>query len=331
MGKIVEKTTERATKLSEKIINKLRVVVLPGFDGMPLYDVLVFFFRGLFKGVLTYRAAAISYNFFLAMVPLVLFLFTLIPYVTSESLQGSLMEIINELMPSNIFAEVQSTIVEIISRPKKGLMSLGFVMSIYFATNGVDAILEGFNQSYHRIKTWPWWMQKIYAFLLMVVISFLGIISTLSLTFGKVMITSLSKFDIINDNVIIYLLFIIQWIVIILMSLLSVSLLYYYGQKKDKNRNYRFLSVGSIFATGLFIIGGLIIKAYFENFSNYNVLYGSLGTLIILMVWIYYNAIILLIGFELNTSIQRSKEISDHREQMNTGSDSIFSKKTNFE
>ncbi len=282
---------------------------------MPLYDVLVFFFKGLFKGVLTYRAAAISYNFFLALVPLVLFLFTLIPYVTSESLQGSLLEILDELIPSNIYSEVHSTIVEIISRPKSGLMSLGFLMSLWFATNGVDAILEGFNQSYHRIQTWPWWMQKIYAFLLMVVISFLGFIATLSLTFGKVVITSLGKYEIINDNVTIYLLFIVQWAIIILMSLLSTSILYYYGQRRETKRNYRFLSVGSILSTSLFIVGGLTIKMYFENFSNYNVLYGSLGTLIILMVWIYYNAIILLIGFELNTSIRRSKEIFDHKEQ----------------
>lgn len=314
--KIYRKVSEKASNLSDNIVDKLRVIVLPGFYGMPLYDVLVFFFRGLFRGVLTYRAAAIAYNFFLALVPLVLFLFTLIPYVTSESLQGSLLDIMDQLIPSNIFTEVQSTIVEIISRPKTGLMSLGFLMTIYFATNGVDAILEGFNQSYHRMQTWPWWMQKIYAFLLMVVISFLGFVSTLFLTFGKVMINTLGKYDMINADVTIYLLFIIQWGVIIIMSLLSVSILYYYGQKRGEKRNYSFFSVGSILSTSLFIVGGLIIKAYFENFSNYNVLYGSLGTLIILLVWIYYNAIILLIGFELNTSIRRSKELSDLREEI---------------
>lgn len=313
---IYRKVSEKASNLSDNIVDKLRVIVLPGFYGMPLYDVLVFFFRGLFRGVLTYRAAAIAYNFFLALVPLVLFLFTLIPYVTSESLQGSLLDIMDQLIPSNIFTEVQSTIVEIISRPKTGLMSLGFLMTIYFATNGVDAILEGFNQSYHRMQTWPWWMQKIYAFLLMVVISFLGFVSTLFLTFGKVMINTLGKYDMINADVTIYLLFIIQWGVIIIMSLLSVSILYYYGQKRGEKRNYSFFSVGSILSTSLFIVGGLIIKAYFENFSNYNVLYGSLGTLIILLVWIYYNAIILLIGFELNTSIRRSKELSDLREEI---------------
>lgn len=292
---------------------RLKVIVLPGFDSMPLYYVLIFFFRGLFKGVLTYRAAAIAYNFFLALVPLILFLFTLIPYVTSTNYQSELLDLLDDVIPSNIWTMVESTLVEIISRPKSGLLSLGFLMAIYFATNGVDAIIEGFNQSYHRIKTWPWWKQKIYAFLLMVVMSFLGFISMLFLTSGKFIINTLGKYDIITGQVTIFLLLIIQWLVIIAVLLLSVSMLYYFGQKKENKEDYRFFSAGSILSTGLFIVGGLLLKTYFENFSNYNVLYGSIGSLIILLVWLFYNALIILIGFELNTSIRRSKELSDSK------------------
>ncbi len=297
-------------KIGDKIRAKLRLIILPGFDGMPLYDVLVFFVRGLFKGVLTYRASAIAYNFFLALVPLILFLFTLIPYVTTSNFQNTLLDIMDEVIPSNIFVMVKSTIVEIISRPKSGLLSLGFLLAIYFATNGIDAVLEGFNQSYHRIKTWPWWLQKIYAFLLMTVISFFGFISMLFLTTGKFIINTLGKYDIITNDTTIYLLLVVQWFVVVGTLLLNVSLLYYFGHRKDKNLHYRFFSAGSIFSTGLFIVGGLLLKLYFENFSNYNMLYGSIGSLIILLVWIFYNALIILVGFELNTSIRRSKEVA---------------------
>jgi|TARA_B100001971_G_C18214006_1_gene552620 membrane protein len=303
--------TLKLEKLDQSIRKKLRFIVLPGFDGMPLYNVLVFFFRGLFKGVLTYRAAAIAYNFFLALIPLILFLFTLIPYVTTSNLQNSLLDLMDELIPSNIFSMIKSTLVEIISRPKSGLMSLVFLLTVYFATNGVDAILEGFNQSYHRIQTWPWWKQKFYAFLLMTVISFLGFISMLFLTSGKLIINTLDKYDIITGQVTLYLILIIQWLIIIGNLLLSVSILYYFGQRKDKNRRYRFVSAGSVLSTGLFIVGGLLLKLYFENFSNYNVLYGSIGSLIILLVWLYFNALIILIGFELNTSIRRSKRMAE--------------------
>jgi len=303
--------------LGNNIGNRLKIIVLPGFDGMPLYGVLVFFFRGLFKGVLTYRAAAIAYNFFLALIPLILFLFTLIPYVTTTNFKGELLELLDEVIPSNIYSMVKSTLVEIISRPKSGLLSLGFLMAIYFSTNGVDAILEGFNQSYHRIKTWPWWKQKFYAFLLMTVITFLGFISMLFLTSGKLIINTLGKYEIIAGGVSLFLLLIIQWIVIVGNLLLSVSILYYFGQRKENKRNYKFFSSGSILSTGLFIVGGLLLKAYFENFSNYNVIYGSIGSLIILLVWLFYNSLIILVGFELNTSIRRSKEISDARLESN--------------
>ena len=212
---------------------------------------------------------------------------------------------------------IKSTLVEIISRPKTGLMSLVFLLAIYFATNGVDAILEGFNQSYHRIQTWPWWKQKFYAFLLMTVISFLGFISMLFLTSGKLIINTLGKYDIITSDVTLYLLLIIQWFIIVGNLLLSVSMLYYFGSRKDKDAKYKFVSAGSILSTGLFIVGGLLLKLYFENFSNYNVLYGSIGSLIILLVWIYYNSLIILIGFELNISIRRSKKIADANKTIN--------------
>jgi len=300
-------------RIGVNISQKLRIVVLPGFEGMPLYDVLVFFLRGLFKGVLTYRASAIAYNFFLALIPLILFLFTLIPYVTSSDFQGTLLDVMDEIIPSNIFLMVKSTIVEIISRPKGGLLSLGFLMAIYFATNGVDAVMEGFNQSYHRKKTWPWWLQKIYAFFLMTVISFLGFIAMIFLTSGKLIVNTLSEFDIITSAVTMYLLLTIQWFIVIGTLLLSVSILYYFGHPKDKKYHYTFFSAGSILTTSLFILGGLLLKLYFENFSNYNVLYGSIGSLIILLVWLFYNSLLILIGFELNASIRRSKEIADAR------------------
>ncbi len=287
----------------------LRMIVLPGFDGMPLYDVLVFFFRGLFKGVLTYRASAIAYNFFLALIPFIMFLFNLIPFVTSEHYQTYLLDLIQELIPSNIYLMVKSTIEEIISRPHQGLLSAGFFMAIYFATNGVDAILEGFNQSYHSFETRPWWKQKLVAFSLMLVLSVLIFVSFLLLGFGELSIQLLTDKHMITSKLSIFALQFLRWLVILFFTFLSTSLLYYFGQLKTGKEHvrYRFFSAGSILATGLFIVGGVVIKLYFENFSRYNILYGSIGSLIILLVWIYYNAFIILIGFELNNSIRRSR------------------------
>ncbi len=287
---------------------KLRFIVLPGFEGMPLYDVLVFFFRGLFKGVITYRAAAIAFNFFLALIPFILLIFTLIPFVTTINFQKDMLDMLDKLIPSNIYNMAESTLTEIISRPSTKLLSVVSMLAIYFSVNGIDAILEGFNQSYHQSEMWPWWKQKVQAFLLVIGLSILIFISMTLLNFGKHIINYFSTQEIITHQLTLFSLTILQWLIILFSILLSISFLYYFGQAKDRDINkYRFISPGSLLATILFIAGGLLLKMYFENFSRYNLVYGSIGSLIILMIWLYYNAIILLIGFELNASIRKSR------------------------
>lgn len=282
--------------------------MLPGFEGMPLYDVLAFFFRGLFKGVITYRAAAIAFNFFLALIPFILLIFTLIPFVTTINFQNDMLDMLDKLIPSNIYSMAESTLTEIISRPSTKLLSVVSMLSIYFSVNGIDTILEGFNQSYHQTEIWPWWKQKVQAFLLVVGLSLLIFISMTLLNFGKHIISYLSDHEIITHQLTIFSLTILQWLIILFSILLSISFLYYFGQAKDREVNqYRFISPGSLLATILFVVGGLLLKMYFENFSRYNLVYGSIGSLIILMIWLYYNAIILLIGFELNASIRKSR------------------------
>lgn len=308
MDNLPEQIRTPLIRLDDWFHRKLKFIVLPGFDGMALYDVLSFFFQGLFKGVLTYRAAAIAFNFFLALVPFILFLFTLIPFITSEDYQADILSLMNELIPEEIFRIFESTIVEILSRPSTGLLSLVFVMAVYFATNGIDAIIEGFGQSYHETDTYSWWKQKLAAFLMMMALSLMIVVSMSFLAFGKVTIYFLAEQQLITDRTTIIFFRILQWLIIILITLTGISLLYYFGQPKDRQRNkYRFYSPGAILGTTLFVVGGLLIKLYFENFARYNLLYGSIGSIIILLVWLYYNAIILLIGFELNASIRQSK------------------------
>ena len=297
-----------SVKLERWLQKKLSFIVLPGFDGMPLYDVLVFFFQGLFKGVVTYRAAAIAFNFFLALIPFALFIVTLIPFVTTPYLQVDLLDLLDEIIPASVYNLAESTIIEIVSRPSSGVLSIVSLLAIYFSVNGIDAILEGFNQSFHQTEIWPWWKQKVQAFFLMLSLSILIFLSMSLLGFGKDIINLLKVQGIITGKFTLLALVALQWLIIILSILLSISLLYYFGQQKDREVNkYRFFSPGSILATTLFVFGGVLLKMYFENFSRYNLLYGSIGSLIILLIWLYYNAIILLIGYELNVSIRKSR------------------------
>jgi membrane protein len=305
------KVKKAGKTIGGKIKEKLRLIIIPGFDDMPLYDVLLFFFRGISKGVLAYRASAIAFNFIIALFPMMLFLFTLIPFVTSPTFQANLFELLDDVIPSNIFALIEGTIQEIISRPRNGLLSLTFILGIYFAANGMDAVMEGFNQGYYKVQTWSWIRQKLRAILLMFAISILALISVSLLMSGKLIIHTLENYHLVKGNFVILLLGSLQWLIIVINILLSVSILYYFGQRKDKSRTYRFFSAGSILSTALFILGSSVLKIYFENFTRYNLLYGSIGSLIILMVWIYYNSLILLIGYELDSAIRRSKLIEE--------------------
>ncbi len=306
------KTIKKTGKsFSSKLRDLLRRIVIPGFEGMPLYDVLVFFFRGLTKGVLAHRASAIAFNFFIALFPMLLFLFNLIPFVTTTTFQTNLFELLDDVIPANIFELMEGTISEILSHPRNDLLSLTFVLGIYFAANGMDSIMESFNQGYYKARKWSWVKQKTRAILLMFAISVLGLTSVALLMSGKLLVHLLETYNVVKGELVIFLLQFLQWTIIIANMLLSVSVLYYFGQPKDKGRTYRFFSVGSILATALFILGSSVLKIYFENFSRYNLLYGSIGSLLVLMVWIYYNSFILLIGFELNAAIRRSKLIEE--------------------
>lgn len=303
---IIAKLKSLSRQLKERIEAILRLLILPGFDEVPLYDVLVFFGKGIFKGALTIRAAAVAFNFFLAIFPFILFIFTLIPYIPIESFQETLMGLFEDIIPPNTFHEVEETITEIVMRQNTGLLSLSFILTFIFSTNGISAIMDGFNGTWHGIDTKNWLQQRLSAVFLLVVLSFFVVLAIALITTGGVLIKSLIASGWIDGGFTAQLLQISRWFVIVFLTFFSLSMLYYYAPAKRKD--YRFISPGSILATALFIVGTLAFNFYISNFSRYNALYGSIGTLIIFMMWLYFNALILLIGFELNASILQAKK-----------------------
>ncbi|MDA3943981.1 MAG: YihY/virulence factor BrkB family protein [Bacteroidetes bacterium] len=302
---LIQKVKNRYHKRQDQLIAFLRLLILPGFDEMPLYDVLVFFGKGLFKGSVSTRAAAVAYSFFLAIFPFIIFIFTLIPYLPIDNFQQTLLTLFQDIIPPNTYAEVEQTITEIVMRQNSGLLSLSFILTFIFSTNGVSAIIDGFSGTWHTFDTKTWIQQQLSAMFLTTVLSVLVIIAIALITTGGVIIQWLIDKEMIFGGLTANLLQFFRWFVIVLLTFFCLSMLYYYAPSKRKE--YRFISPGSILSTALFIIGTLAFNFYISNFSRYNALYGSIGTLIIFMVWLYFNALILLIGFELNVSIRRAK------------------------
>jgi len=280
-------------------------IILPGFDDMPLYDVAKFFFQGIFQGYITARASSIAFSFFLAIFPMVIVFFTLIPFIPIDNFQEILLSFIENILPEQTKDIIRQTLVDIIERPRSGLLSLTFVLAIVFATNGFDSIIGAFNTTYHTIETRSWIKQKLISTLLFFIISVIIIISIAMITTGSYFLKFLVEQHILTSSITFYLLESVKWLILIAMFFFTISFIYYLAPAKASK--FRFISAGSSLATLLSVIASLGFNYYVQNFSSYNALYGSIGTLLIILIWIYFNAIILLIGFELNASIQSAR------------------------
>ncbi len=310
--KLAERVNQRIAN-SKTIIGVerfLRKLILPGFDAMPLYDVLRFFIIGFMRGAVSLRASAISFNFFLALFPAILFFFTLIPYIPVEGFQDSLFGLMQDIIPKQSFSMVKETLYDIIKRPRSGLLSMGFILALYFATNGVSSIIEAFNQTYHTIETRSFFQQKLVSLVLMVFLSLLIVVAIILITIGPLVVDFIAEYGLFRDRFYLNLIIASKWIVLVFMFLAMFSLLYHFGPAKKLN--FRFINAGSTLATLLTILTSIGFNYYVTNFSRYNTLYGSIGTLLVFLLWIYLNSIILLIGFELNASISRARRIQQN-------------------
>ena len=288
-------------RIGEQLIERAEKISLPFFDGVPLYDVALFFWRSIVDGSITTRASAIAFSFFIAFFPAVLFLFTLIPYIPIENFHDELFRLIQEVVPDSTYKTIEVTVSDIILRPRGGLLSLGFVMALVFATNGLASMMSAFDATIHSINRRSWLSQRLAATLLLIILAVLLTLAIALLTGGKFVIAYLQELDILRDSFTVFLLNFGKWIVIIALFFFANSFLYYMAPAK-KTR-WRFISAGSTLATVLSIGALAGFSYYINNFSQYNKLYGSIGTLLIILFLMYIMSLILLVGFELNASI----------------------------
>ncbi len=291
--------------IKDKLIERAEKVSLPFFDGVPLYDVALFFWRSIVDGSIATRASAIAFSFFIAFFPTVLFLFTLIPYIPIENFQSELFRIIRELLPESTFATVEDTVTDIIMRPRGGLLSLGFFMALIFSTNGIASMMSAFDATVHSINRRSWLSQRFAATFLLGILSVLLTLAVVLFTGGEIALNYLKENDILRDSITIFFLNFGRWVTIVLLLFFANSFLFYMAPAKKTK--WRFISAGSTLSTILSVIALSAFTFYINNFSQYNKLYGSIGTLLIILFLMYIMALILLIGFELNASIYQAR------------------------
>lgn len=288
------------------IIEWTKVLILPGFSPLPFYTVAAFFFQEIQKDSLVNKASSLSYNFMMALFPSIIFLFTLIPYIPIDNFQDQLMAVIALLLPENAYKAFEDTLEDIIKNQNGKLLSLGFILALAFATNGIHTLMQAFNKSSLIVETRSWLKQRVVALNLTLLTAFSIIIGVSVMVIGEFIITTFRQELNLSDNKFwIYLIMISRWIIIIMVYFVTTSLLYRYGPANSKK--WRLFSAGSWLATILAILSTVGFSYYINNFGAYNKLYGSIGTLLVIMIWLYINSLILLIGFELNASLDLSK------------------------
>jgi membrane protein len=265
---------------------------------------MVFFWRSIIDGSLTTRASAISFSFFMALFPAIIFLFTLIPYIPIENFQSELFLLIKDMVPTNAFLAIEETLQEILTKPRGDLLSLGFFMALVFSTNGLASMMGAFDASLHTFERRTWVGQYLIALLLLVILSFLLTIAIALITSGQYFINYLAHEGYLKDQFSIYMLTIGKWLVILFLFFMANSFLYYLAPAKKTT--WRFISAGSTLATVLCVLTFFGFSYYINHFGQYNKLYGSIGTLLVIMVLMYLISFILLVGFELNASIHEA-------------------------
>ncbi len=284
------------------IIRASEKIKLPRMEGMNLYDFLEMYINGIFKGALTTRASSIAFSFFLALFPFTLFVLTLIPYIPIDNFQDNFTNFILQSMPSEEAAQAINSVINDIAKNKYGeLLSFGLLLSMILMTNGVNAIFSGFEYTYHQIETRTVVRQYLVSLIVSLLLVVLLLFTVSIIVFLGLVINNLNEKGIVTNAV--GWVRSAQYLIMIIMVFTSVSILFYFGTKEGKKTS--FFSMGTIFTTIFFIVDFIIFGIYLSRFGQYNKLYGSIGTVMVIMLFIWLNSIILLLGFELNTSITR--------------------------
>lgn len=293
-----------------KSIRISKIIVLPGFDKLPFYYVAKFFIKGIKEGLIATKASSIAFKFFLALFPTIIFVLTLIPYIPVENFNVELLNILQDLLPDSGYQFAKNALLNLMTDTDTGLLSFGFLFALYLATNGFDGMLEAFKDSYNTSFKRNFFKQKMISVGLLFILTILIAISVTAIALSEYLIYfifdkgSLASIAISSG----------KWVIIAALCFFGISFIYYLGG--NRKMKWRFFSAGSSLATFLVLVVSVGFGFYVDNFANYNKIYGSIGTIIVIMLWIYFNSFVLLIGFELNASIQQAGSIEKVEEEI---------------
>lgn len=286
----------------EKIIFWSKKIILPGFQGIPIYYIIRFISVELEKDSLNTRANAMAFSFFLSLFPAIIFLFTLMPYLgISEELSVYLNESLTKLLPESGSRYLIGIINDITGIRREGLLSFGFFLAMYFSSSGILTMIIGFEKSHlegHNKRSY--YFNLFLSITLTVVLFLLTLASGILIILGN-QISSLADMYFETTLYSTFFLSFFRYLVAFILIYIVFSILYNYGSTQKKKIG--FLNTGSLLSTILSVLTSLLFAFFVDNFGRYNEIYGSIGALIVVLLWLKFNCLVILLGYELNTSI----------------------------
>lgn len=325
-----------STKIS-RLIRALRVVmmrltmritrklVLPGFEGLSLWEVLFFFVWSLKKGLITQRAAALSYNFFLAMVPFGLLLVVLSAYLPFYDIEKDIVPILAGFIPQQLVENFLQSMHEFENSSVSSWLSFGFLLSIYFASNGFVVTINTFNATRQKIeRRRKWWQVRLISMGFVIVFLIGILISFFILLTEKRFLNNLADASAFVDSHYYTIFIILNTLFFTVVLYFAIALIFYFGPAA--RGTFKFFSAGASLTTGMILAISILYVYYVNEFAKYNEIYGSIGTIMILLLWIYFVSVSLLLGFELNASIHGAlaKKRLDQLEDIKTRQEQAY-------
>ena len=286
----------------KNFISFLKAVRIPGYSGFSFYDLLELYLSGIVKGTLSSRAGSIAFSFFMALFPFLLFILNLIAFIPIENFDAVLFNFIELLLPQESQSFFTQIFDDIRLKQRAGLLSSVFLLSIILTANGVSSIFSSFEGSYHVELSRSFFRQYLFSMMVGILLAILLLVGVAALIFFEIYILNNLE-DLIPSE--------INWIrfgqifFYIILTYISVAILYYFGTIEGKKTH--FFSPGALMTCLLILLTTYFFGIYIENFSKYNQLYGSIGALLIFLFYIWLNSSVLLLGFELNATLNRLK------------------------
>ena len=270
-----------------------------------LSDLLRNVIRQIEKDDVVSKANDMAFNFLLSVFPAIIFLFTLIPYVPVPDMTHKVMSFMSDVMPRALFQTVESTVYDIIATPRGGLLSFGFILTLYSAMNGMNTMMESFNKCYHTPEKRNFLKKRLFALILTIVLTFVLILSVIVILVGEYVLDYIVKIGILHDAITLLMINVTRYGTVGFTLYISIAMIYKLGP--SAGRRWHFFSYGTGLATVLIIGASTGFSYYLSNFATYNKLYGSIGTLIALMLWLMIISFVILLGFELNACVDALK------------------------